>query len=257
MNDPHVVALYYRVEHGSRYNYDGVPSFCHKAETFDIRIEERQVSFAMKEHYATKEDARERVEEYIRGWELEAELCQGPNTFKLRFDRPHIEDRNPTPTPGTVHRVWATPCRFTFTVSEPSVVVSPSSYPSPPLRRLKACPDVQSMLHRLAGFRDGKEPLPGMVYFCLTVIEESAGGRKEAAAKFGISHEVLIKLGQLSSEKGGTGARKAVGINRELQSGEERFLVEAVEKIIRRVAEVAHDSSTIHPKITMSCFPEP
>ena len=113
------------------------------------------------------------------------------------------------------------------------------------------------MLDRFAGFRQGREPLSSMAYFCLTVLERNPGGRAEAAKKFGISRNVLEKVGKLTSKKGGTEARKACGLHSDLQSGERRFLEEKVKQIIRRVAEVAHDASAIHPKITISLFPGP
>ena len=254
MNDPHVVALHYRVEHDSTYDYDGVPPLYHQVEAFDIRIENKQASFTMKEHYATEEEARKAIEEYIRSWELDAVLRQGLRTFKLRFDRAKIVDRNPTPaTPGTVIG-RGRPTHVIVTASKARLVISPASYPSPPSRRLKLSPDVRSMLHRFSGFCEGKEPLPGMAYFCLTVLQASARGRKTAAVKYGINRAVLDRVGCLSSSNGGEGARKADGTRRDFLDGDRQFLEAAVKAFIRRVAEVAHDSSAIRPEITMSCF---
>lgn len=70
-------------------------------------------------------------------------------------------------------------------------------------------PDVESMYRRYLGHLEGREPLPAMAYFCLTVLEWRGGSRPKAAERFGISEQVLCKVGNLSSRKGGPVARKA------------------------------------------------
>ena len=54
-----------------------------------------------------------------------------------------------------------------------------------------------------------------MAYFCLTILQGS-GDRKKAAKKYGIKLEVLNKIAQLSSERGGQQARKASGKKNDL-----------------------------------------
>ena len=55
-----------------------------------------------------------------------------------------------------------------------------------------------------------------MVYFCLTVLEltwgPSRGAREPAASHYGIDETALNALWELSSTKGGVGARKAQGV---------------------------------------------
>ena len=93
----------------------------------------------------------------------------------------------------------AAPVRFNFSISAPQANLSPRTYPSPPSMGLKPTPDVESMFHRYVGFREGREPLTTMAYFCLTVLEASTGkrsGKRAAAAKrYGMCQEVLKQLG--------------------------------------------------------------
>ena len=67
MNDPHVVALFYNVKHSTSVDYSDAKPLEHKEEKFTITIENDKACFTMKAHYATEEEAREAVEEYIRG----------------------------------------------------------------------------------------------------------------------------------------------------------------------------------------------
>ena len=91
-----------------------------------------------------------------------------------------------------------------------------------------------------------------MAFFCLTVLENSAGGRKAAARKYQIAKKVLEKIGYLCSEKGGSEARKAGGVTKELTQEERRFLNQAIKKIIRRVAERTCSPTAELDKISLS-----
>ncbi len=256
MNDPHVVALHYKVDHTSGIDYSRAEPVKFHYDAFDVRVEDRHVRFSMNDHFATEQDARNAVDDYIRGWELDAALVRGPNAFKLRFDRAEIEDRNPTP--GVMY-AQAGSVRFNVTVSAAQATVSPRTYPRPPSARLKRTPDVESMFYRYVGYREGKEPLTAMAYFCLTVLEASTGkrrGQRAAAAKqYHINRQVLNQLAELSTTKGGAHARKAEGVHRDLTEQERQFLEAAVEKIIRRAAEAGDDPTASLEEITMLNFP--
>ncbi len=92
MNDPHVVALLYQIEHGRWVDYGEAKPIDHEETGFRVEIANEQVCFEFKEHYETKDAAREAIEDYIRVWEFDASLREGPNHFKLKFKRAHIED---------------------------------------------------------------------------------------------------------------------------------------------------------------------
>ena len=248
MNDPHVAVLIYKIEHGDSIDYSKAKPLDHEEAGFRVKITNGQVCFKFKDHYASVDEAREAIGDYIRSWEFDAGLREGPNRFKLKFDQSQIEDRNPTPGAVSI----GTPIRFSFTLSEPTVTLSPACYPPPP-SGLKLIPDVQTMYDRYMGYRQGREPLTTMAYFCLTILEKN-NSRKVAAETHGIKFEVLREIGRLSTMKGGQQARKESGTNNNLTAQDQRFLEEAIKAIIRRAAEKACPSNSDFPEISMAAF---
>ena len=252
MNDPHVVALHYEIGHAAWIDYSRAGPFDLREGAFDVHVEDGRVRFTLKTHFATVSDARSVVEDYVRSWELHALLTGGPGTFEFRFDRADVEDRSPTPG---VDSVAARPIRFAITMSKPQVTVSPPNYPAPPATPLGRSPDVQSMLRRYVGYREGREPLTGMANFCLTVLESAAGSRRAASQRFGISMRVLCRVGVLCDSKGGDDARKAKGRDHPLTQHDEQFLQLVVRVMIRRAAEFAHDPNVSFELLTTSHLP--
>ena len=259
MNDPHVVALWYRIEHGDSVDYGEAQPLDHVETGFRVKAEQGRVCFEFKDHYATEDAAREAIEDYIRVWEFEAGLLGGPHSFKLTFDRAQITDRKPVPGVGgvSVHFLVSTP---TVTLVKARVVKT--HYPPPP-SGVMLTPDVQTMYDRFQGYRLGREPLASMAYFCVTVLETSAGQtckkgeqvREAAAKKYGIQPKVLRKIAKLSSERGGQQARKATGKDNDLTAQESRFMQEAIKAVIRRAAEKAHAPDSDLPEISLSDLP--
>ncbi|MCY4243099.1 MAG: hypothetical protein OXD36_15325 [Rhodobacter sp.] len=248
MNDPYVVALNYRIEHCSSVGYDNAAPLDHSEEAFDIHVEGKKVRFVMKRHYATEAKAVGAVKDYIRAWERLAALQNGPNEFTLVFAGAEIKDREPTPgiKYGSARFVSGTP---SFNIAGR---VLKAAYPQPPSRRLEFSPDIDSMHHRYLGYRAGREPLPSMAYFCLTMLQYMAGGNLSAAAKeFGISHNALTKANKLSGGAGGGAARKADGIHRPYGPDDKRFLDAAIRSMIIRAAEVAHSPDAKREQITI------
>ena len=143
-------------------------------------------------------------------------------------------------------------------LSRPSGTVGALCYPHPPASDLRITADVESMFTRYMGYLQDREPLAGMAYFCLTVLEypfrgTDGGKTKGAAREYQVSKKVLNTIRRLSSERGGSQARKAEGKDRELTDQEHRFLKEATVTIIERAAHKNH--STL-PKITKSDLPQ-
>ena len=251
MNDPHVVALIYRVEHGDSIDYSKAKPLVVDEPGFRLSVADRRARFEFKEHYATAEQARAAIADYIRVWEFDATLKRGnPDSFGLRFEKPEIIDRNPTP--GAV-RLSSSFVGVAVTGSA-KLTVSTPNYPSPP-SDVAIDPDAETMHGRYMGYRQKREPLPGMAYFCLTVLEAGAGSRKAAANKYGIDFSVLAKIGDLTANRGGAQARKAGGVATDLSGQEQRFLNQAVKAIVRRVAERAHAPTGALPTISLSDLP--
>ena len=256
MNDPHVVALIYNVDHGDSVIYDEAEPLFQEEEGFRLEVKDKKAWFYLKDHYATESDARKVIEEFIRVWELDACLKRGPDFFRLKFERAEIEDRNPPPrTPGVVALAGAASSGCPRVSASLTVTNKVFRYPSPP-SDISVTPDVKTMYDRYIGYRRGHEPLTGMAYFCLTVLKYLGNGPRGATKYFHISRNVLGRIGELSTQRGGPlGARKHKGVHRELTNEEGHFLEEAIKKIIRRVAEKAHAPEKVLPKITVSDLP--
>ena len=253
MNDPHVVALLYRVKHGKSHDYSKAEPLVCNEPAFRLEVKDKQVRFELKEHFATENEARRVVEDYIRNWEFNACLKGGDGCFKLEFNEPEIIDRSPTPGVKEVYADF----RFMVDIGKPEVTVGHSEYPSPPSGVNFNDPDVQTMYHRYMGYRQGNEPLAGMAYFCLTILDDMSGQgknrRKAAAKKYHIQYAVLKRIGELCNNKGGQrGARKSDGVGKDFTTEEHTFLERAIMKIIRRVAEKAADPEDGLPEITIS-----
>ena len=252
MNDPRVVALLYSVNHGKYHDYSKAVPLVRNEPGFRLEIKNNQAYFELKEYFATENAARSAIEAYIRNWEFDACLNNGPDTFQLVYKNAEIIDLSPTP--GVVN--LAMTARAGAPRVSASLTVIASKYPTPPSGVNFNDPDVQTMYHRYIGYRQGNEPLPGMAYFCLHFLESLSGQknnlRKAAAQKYQIDEAVLRKIGELSSKKGGQNSRKADGVGKDFTTEERTFLVQAIMKIIRRAAEKAANPEEGLPEITLS-----
>lgn len=128
-----------------------------------------------------------------------------------------------------------------------ALLLTRRTYRQPP-SDFEATPDVASARARWLDYRAGREPLPAMDYFVLTLVWASAGGRNNtknaAAAKvFQIDERVLPKISELTTARGApTTARKAPpkgGRFQELTGAEQAWLEQAVRKAIKRLGERA------------------
>ncbi|MYF98749.1 hypothetical protein F4212_06375 [Candidatus Poribacteria bacterium] len=248
MNDPHVVALIYRIEHGKLIDYSKAEPLVLEEPKFLLEVNDKQVRFDFKTHYATEVDARRSIEDYIRFWEFDTELKYGPDTFRLKFVKSEIVDRDPTPG-----MIYAEPLRVEVGIGPPalSISIGVGRYHPPP-SDIGIDPDVEMIFQRYLRFRSGREPLLSFSYFCLTFLEYAAkrdghsGRKREAAAeKYRIEKNVLDEIARLASQKGGPEARKAVGTaaDRYLSQNERQFLNREIQRIVRRMAEIAHSDS--------------
>ena len=67
-----------------------------------------------------------------------------------------------------------------------------------------------------------------------------------------IKLKVLNKIGNLSSERGGQQARKAIGKDNDLTYQDRRLLEEAIKAVIRRAAEKAYAPDSDLQEISLS-----
>jgi hypothetical protein len=239
---------------------DGPPdSVLGSTEEFQVTLQDGRVTVEMIGDYLTVDDAREVVEPYLRAWEIQAFLrhVAKHNDFQqpLVFQFDGVDIANPVPGPPIVIQA-STGQGFFY-----------GEYPSPP-HGFEASPNVRAMWLRWQEYQAGRESLPSMAYFCLTVVESHVGGprqgrRQRAAAHFAVAMDVLKKFGDLVSEVGGEHElRKAHAREKRPYSAEERKWIELVTlALMQRVGEVAHYEATglrlgeqVAP-ITMADFP--
>lgn len=263
MNDPHVTALHYWVVHDDSVDYKQAQPLEYENELFRVQVNSRQVTITPKYHYATEERAREVVEGFIRTWEFDAALESGSGRFSLKYSGADICDRSPTPAPPGVVNL-----SFTARAGHPTATarlrVGRGSYPSPPPGPMLNVdtPFVQAMLLRLERYYRGREPLASMAYLCLTALEENApkgegkaNKDKQVRSHYVISRHVLRQVRWLSSEKGGSEARKGGGLDEDFTEEERKFLVAAVRIFIRRAAEKETHPNQCLRKITLADLP--
>ena len=244
VNDPHVIALHYAVEHRNSVNYQNASPVCHETPEFHLTLEDNNARFELKEHYADENEARQAIEPFVRCWEFESGLRSGPRNFSLRYRRAEIRNRR-----AVTHVLGNVTASAKITVSK--------QYPSPPSGSAidPNDSDVATMYHRYERCRLGREPLPTMAFFCLTVLESKFQSRQNAARKCRIDVQILHTIGELTDKKGGDEARKAKGSGKDLTRQEKQFLQKAIVEIIFRVAQVAADESQCLPTITLATLP--
>ena len=255
MNDPHVVALIYDIEHDSTIDYSRAPSLTKEVDEFTVKICEGQVRLEPKDHYASVAEALIPAGDFVRNWELDVVLRTQPGQFNLVFNRPEIIDRNPTPGIARVS--------MHVRSGAPSVQVSLTAiapvYPEPPSQVTLGHDDndVVLLLSRYSNYRKGKEPLASMAYFCSTMLSERLSTGKTRGDKLNVSRRVQKEIRKLSSWQGGPmGARKWDATTIDLDASEVNFLEQAVKLIIRRVAEMARDETHQLPTITLADLPK-
>jgi hypothetical protein len=266
MNDPHVDWLRYRLKVNPRYvDFVNPPPLVQEYDAFDIRLDGEILQVEMKEHHASLESAKQRVEVFLKDWTVHATIDLDRDALEFEYEHAYIIDRNPPPegsgiVTGQLYATVGVEMRATWAVLPPKR----NEYPTPP-SRFRASPDVETMWFRYQQHIEGRESYQSMGYFCLSFMQWSTGfgkgARKEASRIYKIDRDVLDTLGELTSEKGTP--RDA----RKLESGatlipltdaEQRWIRAAVKMLIRRKGEYDYDPSTAASlkQITMADLPK-
>ena len=250
MNDPHVEALHYRLKHSDGVDYTKAKPLEHQEPGFSIRIDKGRADISMTSHYATAQAARDEVEPFLRAWELSAALNAAPGEIQFDYEKASIVDRKPSP--GVA--IQGEAAMIAVTGMQAHATVGRGKYPDPPAGLL-CDPDVDLMFDRFCRYRTGRTTLADAAYFCLTVLERSAGDRSAAVQRYSVAATVLGNLGRLAGKKGGKEARKSIGAQSDFSGAERTWLEEAMKLLIRRAAEVAHDPAASRSQITMAELP--
>ena len=206
----------------------------------------------MKKHYASAEEARASVTGFLFVWEVDAALRLGREAIKFSYEDAELVDRIPPP-PGTIE-LHASSGALVMFGGEVTVRVTRSTYPEPP-SGMKFTPNLETLWLRYQGYQAQREPISAMAYFCLTVVEKSAGGRSEAAEKYNINFDVLRKIGELTASRGDVATARKMHANLVPHTPQELAWIEAaIQIIIRRVAEI--EAASASTTITMKDLPK-
>jgi hypothetical protein len=232
MSQNKVIELRYRVV-GSGLQFDAPEPLAIDNE-FGSFLLVNDVLRVRPEYGRSLDEARAATEGFLRAWEFEAELRYGAPTITFEYlDAEGIgvsfQDNEP---------VVMTSVSPEHADTGESLVIIMGKYPEPPSMRLT--PEIEEIWNRfrMGGFT---EPLQSCAYYCLTVVERSAGGRMEAAKKYNIDPLVLRKLGELTSAKGDSRtARKALRPGSSpLTKTDERWIGYAIKSIVFQMGVVA------------------
>jgi hypothetical protein len=234
MNDPHVEALLYTLEPADGVTFDA-PHNTWSHDVAEFELDKGQLTARLKYHHADIESARAEVDPIVRSWEVRGGLAYGNADFRFRFLKGETIDRHPT---GGVAELAAT---MTLRVGvDARLSLMHSAFPEPP-QDFTATPEVDVMWDRYVAYTQGRERLSGMAYYCLTVVEGLAGGRRNIPRHLNVDLDVARKLGDLT-ETGGDArtARKVVhGKYRPLTAEEETWVKAVVLMLIKRCGEMA------------------
>ena len=269
MRDPHVKTLNYRlVVDTERLVPKNPPVLKLTYEDFDLSLEGNLLVVAMKRHFGSQNDARNHLAPFLRAWILASSLEWNKELMQFEFEGSEIIDRDPPPPePGVTVGIG----HGSVTLSAAAVGrASPakhtcSEYPPPP-SNFTASPDVELMWTRFGLFREGRDTLLALGYFCLTVLENHVRTlprnnlREKVAKEFRIDLGILNKLGEWTSERGAPEEARKVGPKATgvpLSSSENKWVREVVKVLIRRVGEYDHDPAAAAnlPQITMATLP--
>jgi hypothetical protein len=253
MPDFHVVSLWYALRPSKDVSFTNPPPVEFETDDARFRLDEGKLTCEMNRHFANVDDACHAIEPAVRAWEVDADLRWGLGGLRFSFDGADVIDRTPPP-PGVVNAyafvggVGALTATGTL-----SVHVTRAAYPAPPPPTFRLNPDAKSILARYQGYRDGREHLTSMAYFCITFLEAKAGSRGDAADAYRIDLPVLRKVGELTSTRGDAMNARKADAAKPLAGAEHEWLEAAVKMMIWRLGDTRTGPAL--PMVTMSDLP--
>jgi hypothetical protein len=266
MNDPHVEELVYHIETGDGLNFQDPPPIKDETDAFRMTLDEGVVTFYMKQHHPTEDDAKQAVEGYLRAWELDVALQYDRSELRFVFDRAKIVDRDPPPPPppGTPQTVELEAAAIAVGSASVDLVVHRRRYPQPP-HDFVADTDARAMWEQYERYREGRDRLLPMAYSCLTRLQYRArnhpgkGSRRKAANMYRVDYEVLDTLGRLATTLGAEVEARKLSSQSQLRAPtaqEVKWIEAALRLLIRRVGQYAADPQRAWPQLTMADLPD-
>jgi hypothetical protein len=107
MRDPHVESLSYRLTTDETTSFKNPPQLTFETDDFEATLAGDILNLKLKDHFATREEAREHVEPFLRAWEIDQALrSNGLAEISFEFQKAKLIDRDPSP-PGTPQTIKA------------------------------------------------------------------------------------------------------------------------------------------------------
>jgi hypothetical protein len=255
------VALRYRLETDSSLTFDNPQPRDHDYNEFSLHLADGVLTCEMTAHYASANEARAVVDPVLQAWEVDVALQRGRGVLLLWFvvEKAEIVDRDPPP-PGSPRTIALSTQLTTKSALSAMASISWRDYPAPPAR-FTVSPDVEILWYRYKGYVQGREALPAMAYFCLSVVEKVlARDRDDAARKYHVQRKILDTLGRLHTRRGDMKSRRKVERESDrheppLTLQEVSWMEAALTRLIHRVGEHAADPTAPCPLLGMSDLP--
>lgn len=258
MNDPHVVELRYTAKsERDDVTYDNPPPIEHETPLALYRLADGVLTIHPREHYATEDDARQALEQFLRAWEANTDLNNPVGCLRFEYKHnPHFIDREPPSQSEGGMTIYPHDV-YVKTYMEPVLLTeNRRQYPAPPGSFNADSELVRDIMARYRQWNTGGEPFQSMANAVLTRIETQAGGRSSAADSYSISKPVLSSLGKLLGSGRGTAleVRKFTSSKVEpLTAQESEWIRQAIPAIIRQVA--AAEAGATPAQLTMDKLP--
>lgn len=269
MNDPHVVALHYRMCVRDSVIFESPPPLLHEAGPFTLHLDGGRLRVTMQEHFSAEQLARETVDPFLDTWVLHAALRAHRRDFWFEYEHAEVIDRAPPPEPpGVVVAGTALMARFEVHATG-TVSTTRRAYPTPPESFCRTSL-VEALFHLYQSSVNERRFAAAAGYFALTAIKTRVrepgwpGGverSKLAADALGVEHAIFQTLHDLTTEKGDITTGRKVSDKAELErprpphTGPELlWLCEAIRVLALRLGEWEADPNGLSP-LTMAHLP--
>ncbi len=223
---------------------------------FKFLLDHFELEIILHKDYLSEDVARAEVEPILKNWETYIDLVHERNELRFKYSHAEIIETE-LGTEDEKRIISVTDTAVVSCSVEVKIITHRSNYPEPPNNFILSY-DVSSLIHRFNNSMDDKEPLTSMAYFCLTLIENKAGGKNQAVNKFNIDEKVLRKIGELTSTRGDYTEARKIDPNSKLagfQPKEKNWLIQTLKKLIIRIGEYDFNPNGNFQKIEMNQLP--
>ncbi len=248
MNDPHIQRLRYKAIPVSFIDLMEGSTVEVETPHFRARLADGELNLEMRTHFASEVEARRLADPFVDGWTIVTGLRAGHAEICFELISADIIDLSPVPSDGNYG--WGAirlPVIQFHATGTPLPIKK--GYPKPSVN-FSATPEVEILWARYQACIEGRESLLSVAYFCLTFVENLAGGGPQRTSKkYKISRNVFDRISRLTGGERGDylTARKVVSKDppKPLTQVDLRWLDAAIRIIIWRLGEPPTDTDEV------------